>query len=390
MPDAERSANPPPPQVDADTQIYQVGSQVLSIRDLLRRFGEPQFIVDGIPRLSDLHLKVGEPARYRFDNELVVLPEATPLTREILMALLGAILTPSQLQSILQDDPRDVDASYDWPEQKLSFRINAFTERDGPAAVIRVLPRGLPPVQRVGFPQEEMWKEIVELRQGLVIVTGITGSGKSTTIASLLQHINETRRVRVITLEDPIEYIFKSDRALISQRALGQHVPSFSAGLRSALREDPDIIFVGEMRDRETMNLALTAAETGHLVFSTLHTKDTKGIFSRIIDMFPAERAKELALQISFSLTMVIGQKLVQRADGQGRRAAMEVLRVSPAIGHLIRAGNWHLIYSAMETGFRDGMLTMERHLAQLVKAGEINRDEALRVANDPSIQNYL
>lgn len=370
--------------------IYAVGTRQLSILDLLKRFGEPQFNQDGIPRLSDLHLKVGEPARYRFDNELVVLPDATPISEAVLYGLIGPLLSAPQLEKIRAELPTDVDASYDWPEQGLSFRINAFVERDGPAAVIRVLPRGLPSVERVGFPREELWQEVIGLRQGLVIVTGITGSGKSTTIASLIQRINETRRVRIITLEDPIEYVFKSERALISQRALGQHVQSFSSGLRSALREDPDIIFVGEMRDRETMNLALTAAETGHLVFSTLHTKDTKGVFSRIIDMFPPERSKELALQISFSLTLVIGQKLVGRADGQGRRAAMEILRMSPAIGHLVRAGNWHQIYSALETGSKDGMLTLERHLTQLVKAGEITRDEALRNANDPGIQNYI
>ncbi len=371
-------------------RIYPVGNSVLSIVDLLGRFAEPQFQHEGIARLSDLHLKTGERARYRFDSELVELPEASKLTAEIIKGLLYPLLSETQIERLERRTDGDVDASFDWPESKLSFRINAFHDRDGLACVIRVLPREIPPVHRVGFPDDNVWKEIVELQQGLIIVTGITGSGKSTTIASLIQHINRHRRARVITLEDPVEYVFQSDRSLISQRELGQDIVSFSDGLRSALREDPDIIFVGEMRDRETTSLALTAAETGHLVFSTLHTKDTKGVLSRIIDMFPPERNKELSTQLSFSLTMAIGQKLVARADGSGRRAAMEVLKVTPAIGHMIRSGNWHQIYSSMETGTKDGMTTMERHLVSLVREGEITQQEAIRRANDPTIGNYL
>jgi len=197
----------------------------------------------------------------------------------------------------------DVDAAYDWAGRQASFRLNAFTDRDGLAAVVRVLPRVVPPPSGLGFPEDRVWKEITEAQSGLVLVTGITGSGKSTTVASLLQQINRTRPVRIITLEDPIEYVLGDEAGMVSQRQVGRHVGSFAAGLRSALREDPDVIFVGEMRDRETVALALTAAETGHLVFSTLHTRDARGALSRIVDLFPAERTRELCSQISFSLS---------------------------------------------------------------------------------------
>jgi twitching motility protein PilT len=231
-----------------------------------------------------------------------------------------------------------------------------------------------------------VWKEIVELRQGLVIVTGITGSGKSTTVASLLHHINRTRPVRIITLEDPVEYVIFSDRALVSQRDLRAHVETFPDGLRSALREDPDILFVGEMRDRETTALALTAAETGHLVLSTLHTKDARGAISRIVDMFPPERATEIVCQLSFSLSYVLAQKLVPRKDGNGRRVAMEVLKNIPSVANLIRTMKWHQVYAMMETNRRELLLPLERHLDELVRKGEITRDDAVRYANQPSL----
>jgi twitching motility protein PilT len=296
------------------------------------------------------------------------------------------LLSDEQIRRLGQVPPEDIDASYDWREKGVSFRINAFVDRDGPACVVRVLPRAVPPPGQIGFPDERVWGEIVAAHQGLVIVTGITGSGKSTTIASLLQHINRTRPVRIVTLEDPIEYVLIDEQALISQRQVGVHVESFATGLRSVLREDPDIIFVGEMRDRETAGLALTAAETGHLVVSTLHTRDTRGALSRIVDLFPAERFKELCSQLSFALSWVIGQKLVARADGQGRIVAMEVLRNTPAIANLMRTGNWQQIQAMIETQGKDGMNTLEKHLIELVRAGRITRDEAIHHANDPAI----
>ncbi len=375
---------------DPNRPVYPCAGQLCSTHDLLAIFLRPEFMENGVPRVSDLHLRIGQVARMRMDGDLMALREAEPVTLEAFEALVHPLLSDDQIGRLGRIPPEDVDASYDWRDRGVSFRINAFVDRDGPACVIRVLPRVVPPPEQIGFPDERVWREIVAAHQGLVIVTGITGSGKSTTIASLLQHINRTRPARIVTLEDPIEYVFADDKALISQRQVGVHVESFAAGLRSALREDPDIIFVGEMRDRETAGLALTAAETGHLVLSTLHTRDTRGALSRIIDLFPPERYRELCSQLSFGLSWVIGQKLVNRADGRGRIVAMEVLRNTPAIANLMRSGNWQQIQSMIETQAKDGMNTLEKHLVELARAGTITRDEAINHANDPVIANRL
>jgi twitching motility protein PilT len=218
-----------------------------------------------------------------------------------------------------------------------------------------------------------------------VVVTGITGSGKSTTIASLLAEINKSASLRVITLEDPVEFVMKNEKCLISQREVGLHTATFHNGLRSALREDPDVILVGEIRDTETATLALTAAETGHLVFTTLHTRDAKGVITRIVDLFPPERSKEVMSQLSFSLSFVIAQKLLPRKDAKGRVAAYEILKNVPAVSNLIRAGNWHQIYATMQLSAKDHMLTLEKHLMAHVAKGLISREAAQQYANDPS-----
>jgi len=379
----------PGPAVPPAPAVYAVGGQVLSIFDLLARFAEPAYMVDGISRLSDLHLTIGEPVRYRFDGELVTLPDSFPVTPGVLEQLLHPLLTDDQVRRL--SDPRaSVDAGYDWPERQMSFRINVFHDRHGLAAAIRVLPRRIPPLAAIGFPEESIWREIVDAQAGLVIVTGVTGSGKSTTIASILQHINRHRGSRIITLEDPIEYVLESEKSLVSQRELGRHLESFADGLRSALREDPDVIFVGEIRDHETASLALSAAETGHLVLTTLHTRDTRGAITRLVDMFPPERGKELAAQLSFALSLVIGQKLVPNARGGGRRVAMEVLKNAPSMSHLIRSGKWEQIYSNMETQRAAGMITLERHLLTLLEQDKITRDAALRAANTRSLLALL
>ena len=366
--------------------VYPVGGRILSIFDLLRRFTEPAYMVAGMSRLSDLHLTIGEPLRYRFDGELVTLPDAFPITPEMMERLVYPLLTEANRNKLRESQVGSIDAGYEWAQERLSFRINVFHDRHGLAVAIRVLPRRIPSLESLGFPDASVWKEIVDASQGLVIVTGVTGSGKSTTIASLLQYINRHRGARIITLEDPIEYVLESEKALISQRELGRHISSFADGLRAALREDPDVIFVGEIRDNETGALALSAAETGHLVLSTMHTRDTRGAISRLVDMFPGSRAKELASQLSFALSMVVGQKLVPNFEGGGRLLAMEILKNQPAISHLIRSGKWEQIYATIETHRSAGMLTLERHLISLAEQGKISKEAALRAANTRAV----
>ena len=341
-------------------------------------------------RYSDLHLKVGEPVFLRYDGDLRPIEGGATLSSEMVESLIRPMLREGVWEEFQADALRDIDASWQWAEQKMNFRLNVFKDHDGPAAVIRALPQVIPAVEEIGFPDEAVWRDVCSLRSGLVLLTGNTGSGKSTTIASILNHINQHRFVRVITLEDPVEYIFKSDNALFSQRELGRHIPSFSAGLRSALREDPDVVFVGEMRDRDTVALALTAAETGHLVLSTLHTRDAAGALTRIIDMFPGERVKEIATQLSMSLSHVICQKLISSSSG-GRTVAMEVLKNTHSVANLIRTTAIHQIQTFIETGAKEGMSSLESHLCELVKKGTVTLMDAMDAANDPqSLQMLL
>ncbi len=358
--------------------------RTLSMMDLLSQFKQKGFLEGGVSRISDLHLKCGAPPYYRIDNEMVPWSEHREdrLTEDVVRKLVWGLLAPEQQAKL--DDIAEVDAGF--PIPGLSFRINVFRDRLGIAAAVRVLPSEVPPIEAIGFPDDTVWQNIVDLRQGLIIITGITGSGKSTTIASLVQRINATRRCHIITLEDPIEYIMTNKRSVISQRQVGRDTASFSEGLRAILREDPDIIVIGEMRDRETMANALTAAETGHLVLTTLHTRDTKGAVNRIADMFTDERRDEIAAQVSLTLTWVVAQKLVARIDGKGRIAAMEVLRNTPAVSNLIRQMTIPQIYSALQTGANDHMCTLERSLARLVLDGQVSAEEAERWANLPEV----
>lgn len=367
-------------------RLYQVGDASLSILDLLKRFTEERWQHNGISRLADLHLKVGELARYRLDGELVPLADADRLTHDMVKGLVYPLLRADQIEKLDREYPQDVDAAFHLEDDGgMNFRINAFHDRDGLAAVIRSLPRTVPPMDTLGFPDVTVLKRILKLRQGLVVITGITGSGKSTTIASILAELNKRSALRVITLEDPVEYVMKNEKCLISQREVGLHTPTFHGGLRSALREDPDVIVVGEIRDTETATLALSAAETGHLVFSTLHTRDAKGVITRIVDLFPSERSKEVMSQLSFSLSYVVAQKLLPKKDGKGRIATYEILKNVSAIANLIRTGNWHQIYATMQLQAKERMITMEKHLSLLYEQGVITRDIAMQYANDPS-----
>ncbi|MDG1139692.1 MAG: PilT/PilU family type 4a pilus ATPase [Opitutales bacterium] len=372
---------------DIDHPLYQVGQSTLSFSQLLNYFMDPSYKRGNLSRISDLHVKNGRPVSFRIDDDLTPLPEGENISDECIRYMLGILLSPRHLERVLNEEsPRDLDTAFEWKAQNVNFRLNVFRDRDGLAFVMRVLASDIPSIQEVGLPSDKIWQDITNLKRGLVLVTGVTGSGKSTTISSLINHINLYRKTRIITLEDPVEFLFKSESSMVSQRQVGQDVPTFSDGLRSALRENPDIIFVGEIRDTETASLALSAAETGHLVFSTLHTRDAKGALSRIVDMFPAEQTKSLCLQLSFSLSFVLSQKLVPRADGNGRILAMEVLKNLPALGNLIRTGNWQQVYSTMETQAKEGMMTMEQHLLHLYQHGVISKESAIAYTNEASL----
>ena len=378
-------------QYDINQPIYQTGQNMISFAQMLNYFIDPSYKKGNLSRISDMHVKVGRPVSFRIDDDLTPMPEAVGVTDEVIRYMLGIILSERNFQIVTdEEEPRDVDTGFEWSDQGVNFRLNVFRDRDGLAFVMRVLASTIPPIQEVGLPSEQIWQDITSLKRGLVLVTGVTGSGKSTTISSLINHINLYRKARIITLEDPVEFLFKSESSMVSQRQVGQDVPSFSDGLRSALRENPDIIFVGEIRDTETASLALSAAETGHLVFSTLHTRDAKGALSRIVDMFPSEQTKSLCLQLSFSLSYVLSQKLVPRSDGNGRILAMEVLKNVPALGNLIRTGNWQQVYSTMETQSKEGMMTMEQHLLHLFQHNIITKDSAIAYTNEASLLERL
>ena len=351
----------------------------ISIHDMLAYFER-----HGVMRISDLHIKPSLPPAYRIDGSLVPM-RGDPLTLEAVKGLTYPILSEDAIAKL--ETNLTVDASYHYGS--LHFRINVFKENDGIAAAIRALSSDVPPIDRVGFPNN-VWQDILDLQSGLVLVTGVTGAGKSTTIASLIDRIAALRALRIISIEDPIEYVLAHKSSMISQREVGRDVRSFSDGLRSVLREDPDVIFVGEMRDAETVSMTLMAAETGHLVFSTLHTRDTTGSITRIMDYFSGDRQEEVRNQLSLSLAYVISQKLVPRAGGSGRVIAMEILNNTYAVANLIRIGKVEQIYTQLQTKTKntpDGkMITLEQHLASLVKSRQVELKEAQKWANDAKV----
>jgi len=361
----------------ATTKAYPTENMgALSIYDLLTYFEKK-----GAMRVSDLHIKVGMPPAYRIDGDITYL-KGPPVTPDIAKKLILPLLTDDNVRKFEQEN--NVDCSHRLGQ--LQFRINVFRENDGICAAIRALSLEIPKLESIGFPNN-IWEDIVECRQGLVLVTGITGAGKSTTIASLIDRISEKRACRMISLEDPIEYLLPNKHSMISQREVGRDVKSFTDGLRAMMREDPDVIFVGEMRDVETISMTLMAAETGHLVFSTIHTRDATGTITRVLDYFPAGKQSEVRNQLSLGLAYIICQKLIPRKDGTGRIAAMELLNNNYACANLIRVGKVEQIYSQLQTKTRlkpdEKMTTLERHLAALVKQDKIDLLEAKRWAND-------
>jgi twitching motility protein PilT len=274
----------------------------------------------------------------------------------------------------------DLDFAYEIPGAA-RFRGNFFNQHRGPAAVFRIIPSRVLTADELGLP--EPIRKFTELNKGLVLVTGPTGSGKSTTLAAMIDLINQTRPEHILTIEDPIEFVHQNQRALVNQREVGPHTRSFATALKAALREDPDVILIGEMRDRETISLALTAAETGHLVFGTLHTNSAHKTVDRIIDTFPGELQHQVRAMLSESLRGVVAQQLLRKKGGKGRVAAHEILVGTPAVANLIREAKTFQIPSSIQTGKRDGMILMDQSIMNLMMAGTVDADEAYGKALD-------
>jgi len=324
---------------------------------------------------SDLHLTVGSPPTMRINGKLTRL-SLPRLTRDEIHKMLYDLLSDEQKAHF--EGTHDLDFSLELGGIG-RFRVNAFLGRLGEGAVLRLIPSKIQSLDELGFPP--VLKDLADEDQGLVLITGPTGAGKSTTLAAMVDHMNKTREDHVITIEDPIEFVHEHRKCNINQREVGPHTMSFAAALRSALREDPDVILVGEMRDLETIGLALTAAETGHLVLSTLHTNNAAQTISRIVDVFPPYQQEQVRIQVADSLLGVIAQTLIPTLDGSTRVAAMEVMVATPAIRNLIRENKVHQIPSAIQTGARDGMQSLDQSLKSLVKTQKISNEEALRRA---------
>ena len=319
---------------------------------------------------SDLHLRTGEPPLLRRSGELVR-QERPPIPGERLEAMLAAIMTPREITEFRETG--DTDWAYEIPDLA-RFRCNAGRDRHGPMAVFRVIPTTVRTADEMGLSREV--QNLCYLTKGLVVVTGPTGSGKSTTLAALIDLINRTRTDHILTIEDPIEFVHQSKRCLVTQRQVAVHTRSFKQALRAALREDPDIIMVGEMRDLETVSIAIETAETGHLVFGTLHTTTAASTIDRVIDQFPADRQSQVRVMLSESLRGVIAQTLCRKIGG-GRVAAREVLLSIPAVSNLIREGKTFQIPSVMQTNRKAGMVTLNDALMELVDAKQVEPQEA-------------
>ena len=329
---------------------------------------------------SDLHLTSNETPKFRVDGDIVEVAGAPALTPEQMQQVLFEIAPQRNQEEFTTDN--DTDFAYELPGGAARFRANLFRDRKGPGGVFRVIPSEILTAEQLNLPPAVL--ELCKLSKGLVVVTGPTGSGKSTTLAAMVDHINKTRNDHIITIEDPIEFVHNDQQCLINQREVHRHTQGFKRALRAALREDPDIVLVGEMRDLETIEIAIETAETGHLVFGTLHTTTAVTTVDRIIDQFPADRQSQIRTMLSESLRGVVAQTLCKR-DGGGRVAALEILVVTAAISNLIREGKTFQIPSLMQTGKNIGMQTMTDAMLALVQNKTVSPEEAMRKAIEPS-----
>ena len=317
-------------------------------------------------KISDFHIRTGWPLAFRQTGEIHKIPEVVVKAQD-LQDLISTNCNEIEMKKF--NDTHELDSSVTL--SGLRFRANFYKTINGPAAVLRRVESVIPEMDQFDLPP--VLYDIIDMHKGLVLVTGPTGSGKSTTLAAIVNEINKTRTANIITVEDPVEFIHKDQKSIVSHREVGKQTQTFASALKAALREDPDVILVGEMRDLETVSLALTAAETGHLVFGTLHTSGAPNTINRIIDVFPPEQQAQIRAQISTSLKMVVTQRLLKTKDGQGRCGAFEVMKCTAPIQNLIREAKIHQIPSIMQTAVKDGMITMTKSLEELVKAGKID-----------------
>jgi twitching motility protein PilT len=328
---------------------------------------------------SDLHLTVGSPPTLRIDEELIPM-ELPPLSPEESRKLAYSLLSPEQIAAFERE--KELDMSFGI-EGHGRFRVNVFLQRGSVSAAIRLLPDRIRSFEECGL-NPKLMEEICRRKKGLILITGATGSGKSTTMAAMVGWINGHRKCHIITVEDPIEYVHSNKMALVDQRELGSDTHSFEAALKHILREDPNVILIGEMRDLETIESALNIAETGHLVLATLHTSDAVQSINRIVDVFPAHQQQQIRIQLSFVLLAVLAQQLVPGINGEGRRLTAEVMIATTPIRALIREGKSHQLYSVIQTSQGDGMRTMNQSLAELYAKKEIAYDEAMARSQDP------
>ena len=348
----------------------------IPLEDLLRLVIEEE--------ASDLHLCVGVPPTLRIKGLLTPLNTA-PLSAADMETLARGLARPDQMERVNADGSVDFGFSF---RDNSRFRVSVFRERGNLAAAVRMLPLKLLSLDTIGIPPSV--RDLLDLPRGLVLVTGPTGSGKTTSLASMLTRINETSPRHIITIEDPIEYYLDHKRGIVNQREVGVDVPTFAEGLRRALRQDPDVILVGEMRDLETIETAITAAETGHLVFSTLHTTGAARTIDRIVDSFDAQRQQQIRVQLSMNLKAVISQLLLPRQDGTGRIAVFEVMINTSAIGALLRDNKSYRIHNEILTGGKYGMVALEASLVDLYHRGIITRDQVVGFAQDPEVARHL
>ena len=327
---------------------------------------------------SDLHLKGGEPPIMRIHGRLYR-TERPPLAPQQVQELIYSILTTEQRERF--EEHLELDLAY-MIEGFARFRVNVFKQMSQIGAAMRLIPLQAMTIDQLGLPQ--VLKEVALRPRGLVLVTGPTGSGKTTTLAAMTEHINSLMSRHIITIEDPIEFMHGDKLASISQREVGMDTKSFAEALRHVMRQNPDVILVGEMRDLETMSLAITAAETGHLVFSTVHTTDVAQTIDRVIDVFPPQQQEQIRMQLALTLEAVICQTLLPRADGRGRIAGFEIMTVNSAVRALIREGKTHQIHSIVQSGAEEGMVTLDQYLVGLYKRGLVTYEEALMKSGSP------